>query len=268
MYFRKFVACLALGAALTMSSSAAFAADTLKTIKDRGTIVVAIDFTHPPYGMLNTKAEQTGTDFDIAKLIASDLGVKLQVLPVNGPNRIPFLLTDKADIVIASFSITDDRKKVIAFTRPYATEPILILAPGKDSIKSPSDLAGKSVAVARGNTADLDLTNVIKEKDVKDVQIVRYLDEATARTAVSSGQQNIFAASLADAIAVKQASPNEHFEFQFRMSEDPLGIGVRQDDTELLTWLNDWVGKNLKNGKLNDIYLKYFGVPISKTVMN
>lgn len=268
MNVRKLTACVLLGASFVMNASAAFAADTLRTIKDRGTIVVAIDFTHPPYGMLNTKAEQTGTDFDIAKLIASDLGVKLQVLSVNGPNRIPFLLTNKADIVIASFSITDDRKKVISFTRPYATEPILILAPGKDSIKTPADLAGKSVAVARGNTADLDLINVIKEKDVKDVQIVRYLDEATARTAVSSGQQSIFAASLADAIAVRQASPNQHFELQFRMSEDPLGIGLRQDDPELLAWLNDWVGKNLKNGKLNDIYLKYFGVPLSKTVMN
>jgi polar amino acid transport system substrate-binding protein len=252
--------------ALVPFFAASASADTLSDIKQRGSIVVGVDFTHPPYGMYDQNALQTGTDYDIAKLIAQDLGVKLQLVPVNGPNRVPFLLTNKLDIVIASFTITDDRKKVISFSRPYATEPTLILAPGKDSIKTIADLSGKTVAVARGNTADLELESLIKEKDVKDVNIVRYLDEATARTAVSSGQQSIYAAALADALAVKQASPSSHFEFQFQMSEDPLGIGLRKDDIALQQWLDNWVKGNLQNGKLNAIWVKYFGMPLSKSL--
>jgi polar amino acid transport system substrate-binding protein len=257
---RRVAAIIGLGACLALAATSAFA-DPLQTIKDRGAIVVGIDFTHPPYGMLDDKSQQTGTDYDMAQLLASDLGVKLQIIPVTGPNRIPFLLTNKADIVIASFTITDERKKVIGFSRPYAVEPILILAPASVSIKSAADLAGKSIAVARGNTADLELTNAIK--DVPNVQVFRYVDEATARSAVSSGQQDILVGSLADDVTVQKANPGKHFELQWRLSEgDPLGIGLRKDDTTLQAWLNDWVTANFKNGKLNAVYQKYFGISL------
>ncbi len=260
---RTLLAALLLGAAFVTSASA----DVLKDIKSRGSINIAVDFTHPPYGMMDDKAQQTGTDYDMAKLIAADLGVTLNLLPVNGPNRIPYLLTNKADLVIASFTITDDRKKVIGFSRVYATEPILFLAQGMNSIKGPEDLVGKTVAVARGNTADIELSTLIKEKGLKDVQVVRYLDEATARTAVSSGQQTIFVGSLADAVAIKNSSADMHYDLQFRLSEDPLGIGLRKDEPGLQTWIDTWVVDNLKNGKLNGIYKKYFGVSLPASML-
>lgn len=241
-------------------------ADALADIKARGTINVGIDFTHPPYGMIDANATQTGTDLDIAKLIASDMGVKLNVVPVNGPNRIPFLLTGKADIVVASFTVTDERKKVIAFSRTYATEPIFVVAPGKGTLKDLTSLSGKTVAAARGNTADLDLVAALKDKGINDVTIVRYLDEATQRTAVASGQQTIFVAALADALAVKQTAPSANFEYQFQIAEDPLAIGLRRNEPGLQAWLDTFVGTNLKNGKLNAIWKKYFSIDLSRTV--
>lgn len=266
MKIKKLACLLAFGMTFALGLSSA-RADTLQDIKSRGSITIGVDFTHPPYGMLSQQSEREGTDYDIATLIAHDLGVKLNVLPVTGPNRVPFLLTNKADIVIASFSVTDERKKVIAFTRPYATEPVLLLAPGKDSLKGPADLNGKSIAVARGTTADIDLTNLIKDKGLTDVDVHRYLDEATTRTAVGSGQQNIMAASLADALSVKQSNPSTHFEFQFQMSDDPLAIGLRQNDAALQAWLDSWIGVNLKNGKLDAIWMKYFGISLPKSLM-
>jgi polar amino acid transport system substrate-binding protein len=262
---RKLTGLLTLALALCMPLTAA-QADTLSDIKARGAINVGIDFTHPPYGMIDKNAVQTGTDLDIARLIATDLGVKLNVVPVNGPNRIPFLLTGKADIVVASFSVTDERKKVIGFSRPYATEPIFVVAPGKNSLKDVTSLTGKTVATARGTTADLDLVAALKDKDVKDVNIVRYLDEATERTAVSSGQQSIFVAALADALAVKQASPASNFEYQFQVAEDPLAIGLKKNDAAMQGWLDSWVAGNLQNGKLNAIWKQYFGLDISRSV--
>ncbi|GAB5097111.1 transporter substrate-binding domain-containing protein [Caballeronia sp. HLA56] len=256
---------LAMTLTLCALSSAA-SADTLADIKSRGSINVGIDFTHPPYGMIDANAVQTGTDLDIARLIANDLGVKLNIVPVNGPNRIPFLLTGKADIVVASFSVTDERKKVIGFSRPYATEPIFVVAPGKNTLKDVESLAGKTVATARGTTADLDLVAAIKDKGVKDVNIVRYLDEATERTAVSSGQQSIFVAALADALAVKETSPASNFEYQFQVAEDPLAIGLKRNDAAMQGWLDTWVASNLQNGKLNAVWKKYFGIDISRSV--
>lgn len=254
------------GISLVFGAAAAHA-DTLKDIKSRGSIIIAVDFTHPPYGMLDDKSQQVGTDIEMARLLAQDLGVKLEVVPVTGPNRIPFLLTNKADIVIASVSVTDERKKVIGFSKAYATQPLVVVAPGKDSLKDITALSGKQVAAARGTTADLRLTALVKEKDVKNVDIVRYVDESTARTAVSSGQQKIFAASLADAQAVKKANPAMDFEVQFRMFEDPLAIALRRDEPELQAWVDSWVLSNLKNGKLNTIYRKYFEVDLPPALL-
>ncbi|TDV33856.1 amino acid ABC transporter substrate-binding protein (PAAT family) [Paraburkholderia caballeronis] len=241
-------------------------ADTLSDIKTRGSINVGIDFTHPPYGMMDQNAAQTGTDYEIAQLIAKDLGVKLTVVSVNGPNRIPFLLTKKVDIVVASFSVTDERKKVISFTRPYATEPIYVVAQGTQRYRDLTALSGQTVATARGTTADLDLVAALKEKNVQNVNIVRYLDEATERTAVLSGQQTTFVAAAADALAVKQTAPSSNFQYQFKVSEDPLAIGLRKDDPTLQAWLDSWIGANLQNGRLDSIWKKYFGTDISQVV--
>ena len=246
--------------ALALTAPLVAQADTLQTIKQRGQITVGIDFTHPPYGMLNDKSEQIGSDLDTAKLLADDLGVKLNIIPVTRPNRIPFLLTNKADIVIASFSVTDERKKVMSFSRAYATEAVVVMGPASAKISGPADLEGKTVADARGTTADIELTRVIK--DVPGAEIVRYVDEATARSAIVSGQQSIFGAALADANTVKAANPELHLEVKFIMARFPLAIGLRRDDPALQAWLDKWIAANLKGGKLSAIYQKYFGVPL------
>src|SRR5919206_4915678 len=148
--------------ALLLCTLPVAAADTLQTIRDRGRILVGIDISHPPYGMLDDKAQETGSDVDTAKLLAKDMGVKLEIVPVSGANRVPFLLSKKVDVVIASFSITDERKRVINFSKPYGVIPVVIVAPESEKIKQASDLAGKSVAVARGTTADIELTRLVK----------------------------------------------------------------------------------------------------------
>jgi polar amino acid transport system substrate-binding protein len=251
---------LAACTALTFATPLAAHADTLQAIKQRGQITVGIDFTHPPYGMLDDKSEQVGSDFETAKLLAADLGVKLNAIPVTGPNRIPFLLTNKVDIVIASFSVSDERKKVISFSRAYATEPLVLMAPASLKISGPADLAGKTIAAARGNTADIELTRITE--DVPGVEIMRYVDEATARSAIVSGQQSIFGASIADANTVKAAEPKLQLEVKFIMATDPVAIGLRHDDPALQAWMDDWIAANLKNGKLSAIYQKYFGIAL------
>jgi polar amino acid transport system substrate-binding protein len=261
----------ALGVALTLSlvlNLNSARADSLKDIKDRGSITVGVDFTHPPYGMLNKESQRIGTDIEIATLIAHDLGVKLNIVSLTGPNRISFLLTNKVDIVIASVAVTADREKIIDLTRPYANQPTLLVAPAKENLKSVQDLKGRTVAVERGSTADLSLTALVRDNKVPDVQIVRYLDEATTRTAVLSGQQSLAAAALADALTIKQSSPAMNYEYKFELSDDRLAIALRKGNPELKAWLNNWIGKDLKDGTLNAIWTKYFGVSIPRSVID
>ncbi|HWL28337.1 MAG TPA: transporter substrate-binding domain-containing protein, partial [Burkholderiaceae bacterium] len=95
-------------------------ANDLDTIRANKTIRIAIDLGAPPFGTKDDTLKPIGSDVETAELLAKDLGVKLEIVPTTGANRVPFLLTNKADLVIASFSITPERQKVVDFSVPYA----------------------------------------------------------------------------------------------------------------------------------------------------
>ncbi len=234
---------------------------TLETIKQRGAIVVAIDVSHPPYGMLDAFAKEVGSDVDTAKLLAEDLGVKLQIVPVSGANRVPFLLTGKADVVIASFSITEERKKVVDYSKPYGVIPVVVSAQKSTKIAAPADLDGKVIAVARGTTADIELTKMTKAS-ANNARIVRYEDEATTNTAIATGQQNVLTAALSTANEVRDANPKLDLEVKLTLAAYPMAVGLRKNDEAFETRIDQWVTANLKNGKLGAIYQKYYGMPL------
>lgn len=246
-----------LAASLVASMGAALA-DTLSDIKERGKIIVAVDVSHPPYGMLDGSAKETGSDVETAKLLAEDLGVTLEIVPVSGANRVPFLLSNRADVVIASFSITEERKKVIDYSKPYGVIPVVISGPKSAAIKAAADLAGMEVAVARGTTADIELTKLVKSSG-SDASIVRYEDESTTNTAMATGQQKVFAAALSTAQAVADQSPGLGLEIKMELNNYPMAMGLRKGDAAFQATLDGFVDTNLKNGKLNTIYKKYFG---------
>ncbi|SCU73421.1 ABC transporter periplasmic protein [Cupriavidus necator] len=255
------LAALLLGVGATM----AHAANALDTIKQRKKILVAVDIGGPPYGMIDEQARQVGSDVEAARLLAQDLGVTLQIVPVSGPNRVPFLLSRKADVVMASFSITEDRKKVIDFSEPYGVVPVVIGGPASAKVASFADLSGKTIAVTRGTTSDQELTR--GSKGIPSVSIVRYEDDATTNTAVATGQQDYIAAPPSTILAVKKASPSRDIASKFAMKAYPYGIGVRKNEPELKAWLDGWVKTNLKNGKLDEIYKRYFGMSLPPEVL-
>ncbi|PWC78097.1 amino acid ABC transporter [Azospirillum sp. TSH64] len=247
-------------AALLVAALPASAAGKLDMIKSRGSIIVGIDFSHPPFGSINDKAEPIGSDLETAELLAKDLGVKLETVNVSGPNRIPFLISNKVDIVVAAVSITEDRKKVIDISAPYGTIPLNIAGPSKETIRNPADLEGKAIAVASGVTADIELARITK--GVPNVTVVRYADEATTKTAMLTGQQKYLASTLSDLAVIKEQNKSLDLDFKFTMKTYPMGVGVRKGEPELLGWVNDWVRKNIENGKLNTIFVKWFGQPL------
>lgn len=264
MNMKRLVGGVALSIALCAGAASA-QADTPEAIKARGTLRVAVDIGHPPYGMLDAQAQATGSDIETAQLLADDLGVKLEVVPVSGANRVPFLLANKADMVIASFSITDERKKVVNYSKPYGVIPVVISAPKAMAIASTADLAGKDIAVARGTTADIELTRALKDAGAS-ASIVRYEDEATTNTAVATGQQDVFSAALSTANSVAEQNADKNLEVKLTLAAYPMAIGLRKNDPELKSWADEWVAANLANGKLNQIYVKYFNQNLPESI--
>ncbi len=93
-------------------------ADLLKDIRDAKKIRIALDTGSPPYGFVDGAMKPVGSDVETAQLLAQDLGVAMEIVQTTSPNRIPFLQTGKADIVVASLSVTPEREKVIDFSVP------------------------------------------------------------------------------------------------------------------------------------------------------
>lgn len=249
---------------LATLSAAAFGAhaDTLDNIRAAKKIRVSIDLAVPPSGMTDANMKPTGSDYDVAVLLAKDLGVALEVVPTVGATRIPNLQTGKADIIISTLAWTPERAKVIDYSVPYAPQISLVGGVKGVNVKSMADLAGKSVAVNRSTTQDTDLTN-----NAKGANVVRYDDDAGVITAVVTGQADLVGTSNALFQTMQQKAPQRNLEMKFVLRTNDLGIGVRKDDPKLLAWVNDWVKTNHKNGKLNEIFKKYHGTDIPADVL-
>jgi len=254
---------LILGAAFALLSLGATAhADTLDDIKKAGKIRIAIDLAIPPFGMTDDKMQPAGSDVDLARLLAKDLGVQLEIVTTTGPSRIPMLQTNKADIVVSTLSITPDRAKVIDFSLPYADHPSVVAGMKSATIKELSDLDGKKVAVVRGTTQDSDLT-----QKAKGAQLVRYEDDATMALAFASGQVDIIATARSLLPAISKKNPARTLEAKITMQTNYLAIGMRKDEPKLLAWVNDWVKTNLQNGKLVAIYKTHHGIDIDPALL-
>ena len=236
------------------AASGAARADLLDDVRAAKKIRVAIDLGSPPFGTTDSAMKPTGSDVETARLLAKDLGVELEIVPTTGANRIPFLQTGKADVVVSSLSVTPEREKVVDFSAPYAQIKSVVAAPRAVAVKSFADLAGKRVATARGTTNDK-----IATENAKGAQIVRFDDDVTLITAVASGQVEIFATSPAIVKTVAEKVPALNVETKFVMKEFPLGIGMRKGETKMQAWINDWVAKNNANGNLAGIYKKFHG---------
>ena len=102
----------------------------------------------------NAKGGYEGYDVDVATLMAKYLGVDLELVPVTGPNRIPYLLTNKVDVLVAIFGITPERARQVQFSIPYSSIDIVLMAPKDTKIASAADLKPLRVGVARASTQD------------------------------------------------------------------------------------------------------------------
>lgn len=250
-----------LGLGLLASSAMPALADTLDTIMQRKKIMVAIDLGNPPHGMMDGSFKPTGSDVETAALLAKDLGVELEIVQVSTPNRVQFLMANKADVVISALSITEERKKVIDFSTAYAELQCVVAAPKAMSIASYADLGGKGgIAVTRGTVNDQELTR--GTNGVSGVQITRFEDDPTSTTAITSGQLQIYATSLPLLNQLRKDNPKLDLDTKFVMKGFPLGIALRKNEEKLQAKLNEFVKKNLDNGKLVEIYHRYHGVTL------
>jgi polar amino acid transport system substrate-binding protein len=119
------------------SAKTSSSADTLNDIKANGKLVVGVKADTPPWGFRNEKGELVGMEIDMARDVAKRLAVKLELVPVLSSNRLQYLQDRKIDLMIATISVTDERKKAVGVIEPYYYVTIIgVLVPITSEIHS------------------------------------------------------------------------------------------------------------------------------------
>ena len=155
---RKFVKVLALALALSLLFADAALADsrvrTLQDIKDSGTLVIGVFSDKKPFGYVDENGDYQGYDVYFARRLAQDLGVELKLVSVDAPNRVEYLTSAKVDIILANFTVTPARAEVVDFALPYMKVALGVVSPDSALITTPKQLAGKTLIVSKGTTAE------------------------------------------------------------------------------------------------------------------
>ena len=164
-----------------------------------------------------------------AKALGVKLKLKLKLTQITGANRLPFLLTDKVDIVISVMRLTPERATQVMFTAPYANTSLAVYGPRNINVKSAADLGNYKVAAAKGTTQELALSAMNPKAN-----IMRTEDDATAAAAYLSGQAQIFATNSLVAIDLAKKNPNKEFDLKFNIRRSPAHMGVKMGEHSLV----------------------------------
>jgi polar amino acid transport system substrate-binding protein len=232
------------------------AASLLDDIIQRGTLNVGVGLGTPPYGLIDANMQPDGYDVSLARMIARDLGVKINLVDTTAANRIPNLTSGKLDIVIYSFSITAERAKTIAFSNTVYVDSQVYVATDDAKAATLQELVGKRVGVTRASTNDIVMTN----KAVAGTNIQRYDDDASTSQAMLAGQVQGIVTSGALAKAIGERNPN--LKVQFIVSSAPMAIGLRRGDPDLLHWLNTEIFMLQTTGEIQALQKKWMGASV------
>ena len=243
MTVRKFV--ISLVAALVFAGSAA-AADKIR---------IGTEGAYPPFNQIDASGNVIGFDVDIAKALCEKMQSDCVIVTQDWDGIIPGLLAKKYDAIVASMSITDERKKAVAFTDPYYSNSLRFVAK-KGSDIDPANLKGKTIGAQRatisGSYLEDNLKNVVDIK-LYDTQENAYLDLGADRVD----------AVLADMLVNYEwlkSDEGQGFEFKGEAVDvdDRIGIALRKDDTELVKRFNEALAAIRADGTYDNINAKYF----------
>ncbi len=215
------------------SSSAGYR--TLDEIKESGTINIGVFSDKSPFGFVDENGEYAGYDVYFAERIGQDLGVEINYVSTEAANRIEYLQTGKVDIILANFTVTEERAEEVDFALPYMNVALGVVSPDSKVITSLDEIgADDQVIVISGTTAETYLT-----KNYPDIKLQKYDAYAEAKTAFENGNGVAWANDNTEVIAF--AIENEGYTVGIPSlgDQDTIALAVTKGNETLLQWLND-----------------------------
>lgn len=237
-------------------------ANQFQDIKKSGLIKIAVPQDFAPFGFVSSDMKIQGYDVDMAKYIAKALKVKLKLVPVTSANRIPYLQTGKANLIISSLGKNASRAKVIDFSNAYAPFFLGVFGSKDVKVSSIKDLKGKTVGVTRGSIEDMDLSKLVDSS----VTIKRFENNNLTISAFLSGQVNLIATGNIIISEIATKHPNISIETKIALKNSPCYVGLRKKEPELKAFLNTLIKKLKMDGELNKTSKKWLKVDLPKNL--
>lgn len=220
---------------------------TMARLAEEGSITVGTKFDQPLFGLVGPDGVPEGFDVEIATLIAGELGIAegdIEWVETPSQNRETAIENGEVDLVVATYTINDDRKERVGFAGPYylAGQSILTLTSNED-IQGPDDLDGTRVCTVSGSTPEANLLENFPE-----VEVVPFGTYSECLEPLRNGQ--VDAVSTDNVILAGFAADNEDLEVRGEpFTEEPYGIGVAKDDVEFRMWINDVLEEMFSDGR-------------------
>ena len=212
------------------------ASSAIDEIKERGKIKIGVFSDKAPFGYVDSEGKNQGFDVYIAKRFAKDLlgdESKVEFVLVDAASRVAYLESKKVDIIMANFTVTEERKQKVDFTNPYMKVSLGIVSPDGAVITSADEMKGKKIIVAKGTTAEAFMT-----KEYPDVELIKFEQYSEIFQALKDKRGDAILSDNTEVIAWAKENPGFTVGVPSLGSEDTIAPAVTKGNTELLEWIN------------------------------
>ncbi|MFW7413994.1 glutamate ABC transporter substrate-binding protein [Demequina sp. SO4-18] len=224
---------------------------TMAALSEAGEITIGTKFDQPLFGLQAPSGAPEGFDVEIAKIIAGELGIAedgIEWVETVSANREPFVEDGTVDLVVATYTINDERKEIISFAGPYyiAGQSLMTLA-DNDEIQGPDDLAGMSVCSVEGSTPAANI-----EENYPDAELSLFAAYTDCLEPLRNGQ--VDAVTTDNVILAGYVAESEDTDVPFKVvgdqfTDEPYGIGLAREDDEFRDWINDVLEEIFDDGR-------------------
>ncbi len=223
---------------------------TLDEIKESGKINIGVFSDKNPFGYVDENGKYQGYDVYFAERIGEDLGVDINYVSTEAASRVEYLETGKVDIVLANFTVTEERAEKVDFTLPYMNVALGVVSHEDNVIKDLSEIgADDQVIVISGTTAETYL-----EKNYPDIKLQKFDTYATAKTSFENGTGVAWANDNTEVIAYAIENPGYVVGIPSLGSQDTIAPAVSKGNDSLANWLNE---ETVKLGEENFFHADY-----------
>ena len=216
------------------SSSAQVGDRSPEQIKEAGEIVIGIFSDKAPFGYIDADGKPAGYDVVYGDRIAADLGVTAKYVPVDAAARTEVLASNKVDITLANFTVTPERSEKVDFANPYFKVSLGVVSPTSAEITDVSQLAGKTLIVTKGTTAE-----AYFEANHPEVKLQKYDQYSDAYQALEDGRGDAFSTDNTEVIAWAIQHPGFSVGIKSLGDTSYIAAAVKKGNTALLDWLNN-----------------------------